>query len=142
MSQDTDDTVYALAFSDGRFLMVWNPAREGWEAPGGHIKEGETPEQGARREFVEESGYDVDIVETRDLGHCWVCAAVLKGKISERPEMRCALFSALPEELAFDREEYLDTVPWAQAAISSKGRTKPFLYPLQIRRSSLAAEIE
>ena len=110
-------TAYAIAFSDGRFLMVWHNRRNGWEMPGGHVEEGETSEDAAKREFLEEAGYEIEIVATRDIGYCDVCAARLGKKISKDCEMRSELFSELPEKLSFDRSEYEDTVPWAREAL-------------------------
>lgn len=110
-------TVYAVAFSGDRFLMVWHSRRNGWEMPGGHVEEGETSAQAAAREFVEESGYEIKVLETRDIGYCDVCAAVLGRKVRDDCEMESRLFSELPEQLSFDREEYLDTVPWARFVI-------------------------
>lgn len=114
MTRDTDSTVYTVAFLDSRFLMVWNPKRNGWEMPGGHMKVGETPEEGAEREFVEEAGYHIEVVKVRDLGHCKVCAARLGDKADDAPEMRVGFFEEVPEELFFDRAEYDDVVPWAR----------------------------
>lgn len=110
-------TAYAVAFSGDRFLMVWHPKRHGWEMPGGHVEAGETSEQACIREFMEESGYSIEVVTTRDIGYCDVCAAILKEKVSEDCEMEPRLFSELPEELSFDREEYEDTVPWAKREV-------------------------
>ena len=110
---DTDSTVYTVAYRDGRFLMVWNRKRGGWEMPGGHIKEGETVEQGAAREFAEEAGYSIEILKTRDLGQCFVCAALLGERCSETPEMKVQMFDMIPDELFFSHEEYDDVVPWA-----------------------------
>ena len=45
-----------------KFIIVFNHKR-GWELPGGGILQGETPEQAASREFLEETGYDVSLVE-------------------------------------------------------------------------------
>ena len=41
----------------GRILMVRRTDGEGWAFPGGGLKEGESPEQAAYREFWEETGY-------------------------------------------------------------------------------------
>ena len=49
--------------------------------------------------------------------YCDVCAAVLGRKVRDDCEMESRLFSELPEQLSFDREEYLDTVPWARFVI-------------------------
>jgi len=110
-------TAYAIAFSGDRFLMVWHKTRNGWEMPGGHVEEGETSEQAAAREFLEEAGYEIEIVSTRDIGYCDVCAAILKDKVKGDCEMESKLFRDLPDQLSFDREEYEDTVPWAREQI-------------------------
>lgn len=113
-------TSYAIAFDGDRFLMVWHPRRNGWEMPGGHVEDGETSAEAAVREFREEAGYDIEVVEVRDIGYCDVCAAVLKDKVADQCEMKSELFSELPEKLSFDRTEYEDTVPWARSAVLSR----------------------
>jgi len=110
-------TAYAIAFKDDRFLMVWHKGRNGWEMPGGHVEEGETSEQAAKREFLEEAGYEIEVVAARDIGYCDVCAAVLGRKVKDDCEMRSELFDELPEKLSFEREEYEDTVPWARSML-------------------------
>lgn len=121
-------TAYAIAFRGDEFLMVWHTRRNGWEMPGGHVEPGEASEQAAAREYVEESGHSVEIVATRDIGYCDVCAAILGPKVREDCEMESRLFSELPDQLSFDREEYLFTVPWAREAVrehlSYKERTR------------------
>ena len=94
-------TAYAVAFSGDRFLMVWHSRRHGWEMPGGHVEEGETSAQAAAREFEEEAGYRIEVLETRDIGYCDVCAAVLGRKVRDDCEMESRLFSELPEQLSF-----------------------------------------
>lgn len=109
-------TAYCVVIKDGRFLMVHNPKRKGWEMPGGKIEDGETPEQAAVRECSEESGYDVEVVATRDIGYCNVCACIVKGK-KDGSEMESEFFSELPKELAFDTDEYEDVIAWAKDAV-------------------------
>ncbi len=116
-------TAYAVAFDGDRFLMVRNPKRGGWEMPGGHVEPGETSEQAAVREFMEESGYRIEVVAGRDIGYCDVFAAVLKERTGDA-EMESRLFSELPDELSFDRAEYEDTVPWAKDAVNGKIRMR------------------
>ncbi|MCQ2079709.1 MAG: NUDIX hydrolase [archaeon] len=118
--EDTDQTVYTVAFDGDRFLMVWNSKRNGWEMPGGHVKSGETLEQAAVREFEEEAGHSVELLGIRPLEGCHVCAARLGDRISEHPEMRVELFTEIPEELFFDREEYVDVISWARSVIMGK----------------------
>ena len=115
-------TAYAIAFKDDRFLMVWHNKRNGWEMPGGHVEEGETSEQAAAREFLEEAGYAIDIVATRNIGYCDVCAAILGEKVRGDCEMRSEMFGSLPNELSFDREEYEDTVPWALKMVRNSSK--------------------
>lgn len=115
-------TAYAVVFDrDGRFLMVWHPRRNGWEMPGGHVEDGETSAEAAARESLEESGFAIEVLETRDIGYCDVCAAVITERITEECEMESRLFTGLPKQLSFDREEYEDTVPWARSVLESKG---------------------
>lgn len=113
----THKTTYTIAFKDEKFLMVYHPRRRGWEMPGGHVENGETSEQTAKREYAEESGYDIKIVKIKDIGYCDVCAAILLDKISKTPEMEAKLFSELPEELSFKRSEYKETITWARKAV-------------------------
>ena len=114
---DTDYTVYTIAFRDGKFLMVWNRKRKGWEMPGGHIRVKESDTEAAKREFLEEAGYAVDVIDIRDIGSCMVCAAFLGDKYDMGCEMKSEMFDSLPEELSFPRKEYEETVPWARRTL-------------------------
>ena len=107
-------TAYCVALKDGKFLMVYNPKRKGWEMPGGRIEPGESVEDAAKRECLEESGYDVRIVARRNIGYCDVCACELGEKVSDC-EMESQLFDELPDELAFDTDEYEDVIGWARS---------------------------
>jgi ADP-ribose pyrophosphatase len=113
-------TVYSVAFRDDRFLMVYNPKRKGWEMPGGHIETGESVISAAKREYAEEAGYDIDIVDIRELDGCSVCACSLLDIINNNAEMEHRLFKELPDDLAFEREEYESVIPWAYSSIRNR----------------------
>ena len=109
-------TAYCVAMKDGKFLMVHNTERNGWEMPGGKIEQGETVEDAAKRECLEESGYDVEIIGRRNIGYCDVCACTLGEKVSDG-EMESQLFDSLPRELSFDTGEYEDVIAWARSLL-------------------------
>ena len=109
-------TAYCVALKDGKFLMVHNTERNGWEMPGGKIEQGETVEDAAKRECLEESGYDVEIIGRRNIGYCDVCACTLGEKVSDG-EMESQLFDSLPRELSFDTGEYEDVIAWARSLL-------------------------
>ena len=99
---------YIFAFRDGRLLLVKNRKR-GWEAPGGKIEEGETPEEAAHREFMEETGRALKILcyEFFEGGHVFYgIAGEKEGEIEDEAIESAAFFGDLPEQLAFSREEY------------------------------------
>jgi 8-oxo-dGTP diphosphatase len=48
-------------------LLVRNVRRSGWEFPGGQIEQGETAEEAARRETLEEAGAVLDVLKPL----CW-----------------------------------------------------------------------
>ena len=111
-------TVYSVAISEEKFMMVFNPKRKGWEMPGGRIETGETVEEAAKREFLEESGYEVDVISRMSIGYCDVCAVTLGKKVSDG-EMESELFDTLPSDLAFDTGEYEQVIEWARKVVDS-----------------------
>lgn len=54
-------TAFAFAFQGDRMLLT-HLKKRGWDIPGGHIEAGETPEQAAVRETIEEAGVRVEPV--------------------------------------------------------------------------------
>ncbi|MDR3206374.1 MAG: NUDIX domain-containing protein [Candidatus Methanoplasma sp.] len=99
------------------FLMVYNTKRDGWEMPGGKIEPGESPEQAAKREYEEESGHSIEILDMMDLDKCIVCVGKVLGTTTESCEMESRFFSDLPDKLAFGREEYDDVLLWAKSKL-------------------------
>jgi len=57
--------VSAYAVRDGRVLLIKHKKLGLWLAPGGHIDEGETPDEAALRELREETGLEADFVVAR-----------------------------------------------------------------------------
>ena len=109
-------TAYCVAFKDGKVLMVFNKKRNGWEMPGGKLEPGETSEQAAVRECREESGYDVSVKAVKNIGYCDVCACTV-GNRTEECEMESKFFDELPDNLAFDTDEYISVIEWAKKTI-------------------------
>ncbi len=109
--------VYAIGFKGDRYLMVHNSRRNGWEMPGGHIEAGETPEQAAEREYIEESGFGFIPVARYDVGEVAIFAGMLGPRV-RRGEMRWWMFRELPSELAFPDVEYRETIEWARKQLS------------------------
>ncbi|MEV4741597.1 DUF6624 domain-containing protein [Streptomyces sp. NPDC049555] len=58
VSHDTASVyLFARHGSQWRLGVIEHPRHGGWIVPGGHLERGESPEQGALRETVEETGY-------------------------------------------------------------------------------------
>jgi ADP-ribose pyrophosphatase YjhB (NUDIX family) len=55
-------TAFAFAFLDDRMLMT-RLANRGWDIPGGHLEPGESPDQAAIRETLEETQVVVELLE-------------------------------------------------------------------------------
>jgi 8-oxo-dGTP diphosphatase len=111
--------VYAVGFIDDLFLMVYNPRRDGWEMPGGHMEADELPEKAIKREYLEESGHLFFPMARMDMGN----VAVFSGTIQREGdgEMDWALFDQLPDRLAFPEVEYKNIIAWARESLD-KGK--------------------
>ncbi|MGI5883389.1 MAG: NUDIX hydrolase [Candidatus Spyradocola sp.] len=116
--------VVVLSHIEGKILLSRHKQRQTWETQGGHIEQGETPMQAARRELFEESGATAFTLQP--LFDYWVgdeetgAGGVVFGahidRLDDLPDSEMAevcAFDALPEALT-----YPDITPhlfrWAQ----------------------------
>jgi 8-oxo-dGTP diphosphatase len=84
---DTRLAAYAIIVddSDRVLLTLWNGgASPAWTLPGGEVELDESPEQGALRELVEETGYDVELTGLIGVDVYVIPAAERLGR-SDRP---------------------------------------------------------
>lgn len=107
--------VVTLSEYQGKLMLSRHKDRLTWEAQGGHIEAGETPEQAARRELYEESGaleftiqplcdYEVEGEEGMGKGsRCFVAHVQELGRLpSDEFEMEeIGFFDTLPSQLTY-----------------------------------------
>jgi len=60
---EVDYTASAFLIRDGKILFMDHEKLGQWIQPGGHIEGEETPDQAAKREILEETGYRIKFVD-------------------------------------------------------------------------------
>jgi 8-oxo-dGTP pyrophosphatase MutT (NUDIX family) len=60
---EVDYTASALVIRDGKILFMDHEKLGQWIQPGGHTEENETPDQAAKREVREETGYEIKFID-------------------------------------------------------------------------------
>ncbi len=96
----------------GKWILSKHKKRDTWETQGGHIEEGETPLECARRELFEESGIrDADIYPVCDYwgfnsqacsnGMVFLAVVHSLGELPESEMKEIGIFDTLPAELTY-----------------------------------------
>lgn len=96
----------------GKWVLSKHKKRDTWETQGGHIEDGETPLEAAKRELFEESGIrDAEVYPVHDYwgfnpyrcSNCMVFLAVVHsiGQLPESEMQEIGLFDELPENLTY-----------------------------------------
>jgi hypothetical protein len=124
-----------LFIDDGRVLLLKRAADSDaggtWGFPGGHVDEGESPEQAARREYGEECGmtYDGPLVPLYTTQDGFQCFGALTGHNvapdlnEEHDEYQWAAFDDLPTPLHPSTIEELSKMPLIEGK-SDKARSE------------------
>ncbi len=104
-------TVICTSYN-GKWILSRHKKRNTWETQGGHIEDGETPLECAKRELFEESGIrDADIYPVCDYwgfnsqacsnGMVFLAVVHTLGTLPESEMKEIRVFDALPEELTY-----------------------------------------
>ncbi len=103
----------------GKYVFSYNKKRNGWEIPGGHIEEGESWQEAAKREMYEETGATkievepISVYKISTYGILCFCEILELEELPKEYEMEKIMLSDnLPDNLTFPESSklYFETV--------------------------------
>lgn len=118
-SEEEYTRVVCVARYKGKYVFCYNKKRNGWEIPGGHIEEGETWQDAAKREMYEETGATkievepISVYKISSFALLCYCEILEMGDLPDDYEMNEILLSdELPDNLTYPDtfKLYFDTV--------------------------------
>lgn len=90
-----------------KYIFSYNKKRKGWEIPGGHIEDGETWQEAAKREMYEETGATkieltpICVYKINSYGLLCFCKILELGKLPESEISETKLSEDLPDYLTY-----------------------------------------
>lgn len=96
-------TATAYLFQEGKTLLHLHPKLGKWLPPGGHVEEGETPPETARREALEETGLEIELILQENI---WLSDS--NAKSIERPFL--CLLEEIPASKTTPAHQHIDSI--------------------------------
>lgn len=94
-------TVYII--KSGKVLLLQHPKLHKWLPPGGHVEENETPPECARREALEETGLEIELIQQENIWvNCWNAMSI------ERPYL--CLLENIPPHGNHPAHQHIDMI--------------------------------
>lgn len=107
-SEEEYTRVVCVARYKDKYVFCYNKKRNGWEIPGGHIEEGETWQDAAKREMYEETGATkievepISVYKISSFALLCYCEILEMGDLPDGYEMNEILLSdELPDNLTY-----------------------------------------
>ncbi|MCB1085019.1 MAG: NUDIX domain-containing protein [Chlamydiia bacterium] len=101
MKREFTATVYLI--EECKVLLLFHPKLKKWLPPGGHVEEGETPPEAARREVYEETGLELEFITDEN-----IVISRWNAKSFERPYM--CLIEEIPPHKDQPAHQHLDFI--------------------------------